>query len=493
MNKKRIEKKPKRNLCIAIIAIAVALAFLVPTSAVFANDVNLTITNVRFDPPSQTVEKGETFTVSYYVEPTDWVIGANFVTITFDPILLEANEVTEGTLFGGDAFLFEGGTIDNVAGTISEGFACVKVENNVSTPGSIFVIEFTAKDKIGTSSLVMSGVEVHGIGGILPITVESGSVTVEGVEKVWDLYAKWESDDPTNVMISWNNNEFNSCEYNNITLMQYDPFDMEWDFAADMLVATSYVYTPRWFNEQWLNDQFQIRATWNNPPNTPSNPNPSDSITDVDINADLNWTCDEFVWNVTLNFNEDNGNRDYVVFGEAPDANDGEPPDSYDMPKPPAPQPPYIRAWFDDNLPIPYDKLGEDYRNCGVTYDVYFGSSSPPPLIISRHSQTTYDPGKLDYGTQYYWQIVAWDNYGASISGPIWSFTTEGSDDNGGNGGGNGGGTTTNLPPVADANGPYIGAIGIPVTFDGSSSSDPDIYLQLQMQMDHILGLLVFL
>ncbi|GAG03768.1 unnamed protein product, partial [marine sediment metagenome] len=26
-------------------------------------------------------------------------------------------------------------------------------------------------------------------------------------------------------------------------------------------------------------------------------------------------------WNVTLNFNEDSGKMDYVVFGEAPDAN----------------------------------------------------------------------------------------------------------------------------------------------------------------------------
>ena len=42
------------------------------------------------------------------------------------------------------------------------------------------------------------------------------------------------------------------------------------------------------------------------------------------------------------------------------------------------------------------------------------------------------------------------------------------------------GGTTAtisdvvNLPPVADANGPYSGTIGIPVTFDGTASTDPD-------------------
>ena len=67
-------------------------------------------------------------------------------------------------------------------------------------------------------------------------------------------------------------------------------------------------------------------------------------------------------WIVTLNFKEDSGKLDYVVFGEASDANDGDPPDSYDAPKPPAPQTPYLRAWFDDNLPMPYNKLWEDFR-----------------------------------------------------------------------------------------------------------------------------------
>ena len=30
------------------------------------------------------------------------------------------------------------------------------------------------------------------------------------------------------------------------------------------------------------------------------------------------------------------------------------------------------------------------------------------------------------------------------------------------------------LPPTADADGPYTGKAGAPVTFDGTNSSDPD-------------------
>ncbi|MBE3136023.1 MAG: tandem-95 repeat protein [Thermoplasmata archaeon] len=68
------------------------------------------------------------------------------------------------------------------------------------------------------------------------------------------------------------------------------------------------------------------------------------------------------VWDITIHCNNPGGQNDYVVFGEAPDAHDGPPADIYDVVKPPAPQPPYIRAWFNDNLLVPYDTLWMDYR-----------------------------------------------------------------------------------------------------------------------------------
>jgi len=68
---------------------------------------------------------------------------------------------------------------------------------------------------------------------------------------------------------------------------------------------------------------------------------------------------------------------------------------------------------------------GGDPDNDAVTYDVYFGTSSPPPLVNTNQTETTYNPGSMDYETPYYWRIVAWDNYGASTLGPIWNFETE--------------------------------------------------------------------
>ncbi len=61
-----------------------------------------------------------------------------------------------------------------------------------------------------------------------------------------------------------------------------------------------------------------------------------------------------------------------------------------------------------------------------VTYDIYFGDTSPPVLLVPDHHSTTYDPGTLDYDTQYFWRIVARDPQGAETSGPEWDFTTEG-------------------------------------------------------------------
>jgi hypothetical protein len=59
-----------------------------------------------------------------------------------------------------------------------------------------------------------------------------------------------------------------------------------------------------------------------------------------------------------------------------------------------------------------------------VTYDVYFGTSSTPPLVSNDQSGTTYDPGTLAYNTKYYWKVIATDNHAASTTGPLWDFTT---------------------------------------------------------------------
>ena len=96
-----------------------------------------------------------------------------------------------------------------------------------------------------------------------------------------------------------------------------------------------------------------------------------------------------------------------------------------------------------------------------VTYDVYFGTSSSPPLVSNDQSGSTYDPGTLAYSTKYYWQIVATDNHGASTTGPVWDFTT---------------GSIPNSPPNTPSNeSPADHAPGVSIDADLSwSGGDPD-------------------
>ena len=93
----------------------------------------------------------------------------------------------------------------------------------------------------------------------------------------------------------------------------------------------------------------------------------------------------DIIWDVQLNFAEPGGKSDYAIFGEVINATDGPPVDIYDEPKPPAPFPPCIYTWFENDLGIPYDLLLRDYRgynnmdfkqwNLSVNWMSYDGST----------------------------------------------------------------------------------------------------------------------
>ena len=69
---------------------------------------------------------------------------------------------------------------------------------------------------------------------------------------------------------------------------------------------------------------------------------------------------------------------------------------------------------------------GGDPDGDNVTYDVYFGTSSPPLLVTQDLNVTWYQiTFLLNFSTTYFWMVVAEDEYGLKTSGPIWSFTTE--------------------------------------------------------------------
>lgn len=82
----------------------------------------------------------------------------------------------------------------------------------------------------------------------------------------------------------------------------------------------------------------------------------------------------------------------------------------------------------------------------------------------------------LTEGTDYSWYAVASDSI-KQTSSPVWSFSTKAVDEEPGNETPEEelpGEEVENLPPFADADGPYKGLVGEEIIFDGSNSYDPD-------------------
>ena len=68
-------------------------------------------------------------------------------------------------------------------------------------------------------------------------------------------------------------------------------------------------------------------------------------------------------------------------------------------------------------------ELDWDDCDCTTSYDVYFGTISPPPYRDTV-SSSKFDPEPLDLGTTYYWKIVAKNIWGYETEGAEWQFTT---------------------------------------------------------------------
>jgi hypothetical protein len=97
-----------------------------------------------------------------------------------------------------------------------------------------------------------------------------------------------------------------------------------------------------------------------------------------------------------------------------------------------APNPPSSPDPFNGETNVSIDTtLGwtcTDPDGDSLVYDVFLDADdqTPETLVSEDQSETTFTPSEsLDYGTDYYWKIVAKDEYGGLKEGPVWSFTTE--------------------------------------------------------------------
>jgi len=136
-------------------------------------------TVVSISPSSSSVSTGDNFNINVSCIPSQPVKAFEF-RLYFDASLLQVDSIAEGDIFDGYNTFFNPGTIDNVAGSITNVFSLIIGQGNVSDNGSLITITFTAKQNSGTSSLNFESVGVTDEFGYIPVDVFDGSVTVLG-------------------------------------------------------------------------------------------------------------------------------------------------------------------------------------------------------------------------------------------------------------------------------------------------------------------------
>jgi len=325
----------KRNKIKAIVAFAVALAFIMPASAVFANDGVATLTVqpvMSILPATQTKNVGNVFTVDVYIDPEDYLIsGANLELSSFNPAVIQATEPVAVTFtdFFPPPKLQGFGTVDNVAGKITGIYELTTPLVGIGTEGTWLSIEFTAVG-YGTSPVTMDIVGLPDENGnkIEPITVFNGEVVVEPIYYTLDIIV----DPPIagsvtqvpgpdilpNLYIEGTSVELNAT-----------PADPTWEFEEwrDDLTGSVNPVTIFMNDDKYITAKFAGEGwkTW------------------MTFTGDLTFT------------------KDTVRFGENLDALDLI--DEFDVPKPPSPGAPYIYAYIEHDLPgTSHDILWEEIR-----------------------------------------------------------------------------------------------------------------------------------
>lgn len=193
----------------------------------------------------------------------------------------------------------------------------------------------------------------------------------------------------------------------------------------------------------------------NQPPGQPSDPNPQHGASLVGLNPTLSWTCNDpegdmlfyrvyfgvqanpplvattsdvaeyspgnlsgnttYFWRVTaIDIMGDSTAGTVWVFGTENDL----PPT---QPSNPSPQDGASAISLNPTLSWSCtEPNGQE-----MTYSVYFGTSSNPPLLVTNWNSQSYSPATLNSGTLYYWKIIAFDINQNYTEGPVWSFITQ--------------------------------------------------------------------
>lgn len=249
-------------------------------------------------------------------------------------------------------------------------------------------------------------------------------------------------------------------ESNPPPLVSSNQSDLEYCPGDDLEFSTTYYWQIVAWNDQGSSTSGPIwtfTTRGNDPPNTPTDPDPEDGSLDAPINTCISWTCgdpdgDEVTYDVYFGTSSspplvsskqsettycpeealDYDTEYYwkIVAWDIFDYSTTGPLWTFTTEENLPPYTPSNPEPSDGATDVSLEELllwtgGDPNSGDTVLYDIYFGDSSPPPLVDEDLFQPAYDPGTMDLATTYYWQIVSEDNNGLTTNGPVWHFTTE--------------------------------------------------------------------
>ncbi len=399
---------------------------------------------IEIDSP-KVIQIAKEFEVYINITPSQPIAGAQ-CNISFNKDVLIAKNITNGGIFEYWANdIYENFTkIDNQNGTISQiiAFSSSPTYNN----GTFAVILFSANSEGYSWLNLVDAIISDEEGNKTSMEVINGSIFVDGTPPSINFYSENEFFD-RNISLTWGAEDnyspeekifysysFNGGNWSEWTNSNKTFYELDVGNYTFMLKAKDEAG-----NVACKNLSFSVRDV--NPPEIKN-------VKVEKINNTVNISCDisdDFalqevflILNQNQNYSMERNNGNYffnssyppgkynyriVAIDKSGNENISEGNFSINHPpnKPTNPEP--ANGATDVSTTVTLSWICSDADNDALTYDVYFGKTSPPPKLATVTS-TSYNPSQLDYSTTYYWKIVAKDGQYENSS-DIWQFKTQ--------------------------------------------------------------------
>ncbi|MDW7775651.1 MAG: putative Ig domain-containing protein [Methanosarcinales archaeon] len=137
--------------------------------------------SVTITPSAQTIAPSQPFTLTIPITPATPITGAQF-DLLYDSSLATVTSVTEGNLLNQDgaSTLFNSGTIDNTAGTVTDVYGSIIENASVSSQGSFTTISMTAGSTTGILELNLTNVVIsEADSNETPFTLTNATILID--------------------------------------------------------------------------------------------------------------------------------------------------------------------------------------------------------------------------------------------------------------------------------------------------------------------------